>query len=397
MTQATGTERLDLPIAGMTCSSCANRVEKRLNRIDGVEATVNFATERASGQLRPRARRRRGAGRGRRGDRLQRPRSRRRRGPPRQRRPDRRRTIHTADLRRRLVFAAALSLPVLLLSMIEPLQFENWQWLALQLATPVVLWAGWPFHRAAWQNLRHGAATMDTLISVGTLAALGLVARRPLLPRRRHAGDDDAVRARHRARRRLRPHLPRGRRRRHHLHPRRPLLRGTGEAAGRRRARGPARPRRQGRRRPRRRGERAPGAGRAPRRRRPLRRPPRREGGDRRRRRGRILGGRPGAADRGVGPGRGRTGGRGRRRRPSTSAAGCVVRATRVGEDTALAQIARLVSEAQTGKAPGPAPRRPGQRRLRPGRHRPRRRHPRLLARQRRRGRSSPSPPRSRC
>src|SRR5690606_19127436 len=66
-----------------------------------------------------------------------------------------------------------LSAPVLVLSMIEPLQFENWQWLSLQLAVPVVVWGGWPFHVAAWKNLRLGAATMDTLISVGTLAALG--------------------------------------------------------------------------------------------------------------------------------------------------------------------------------------------------------------------------------
>ena len=66
-----------------------------------------------------------------------------------------------------------LSLPVLLLSMIPPLQFDNWQWLALQLATPVILWGAWPFHRAAWANLRHGTATMDTLISVGVLAAWG--------------------------------------------------------------------------------------------------------------------------------------------------------------------------------------------------------------------------------
>jgi P-type Cu+ transporter len=160
--------RLELPIEGMTCASCAGRVEKSLNRLDGVEATVNFATERASVAFDP--------------DRV---------GaeqlveavegvgysaslpalaadgeaqPP----PD-----PTADLRRRLVVAAALSLPVLLLSMVEPLQFRNWQWLALYLATPVVLWCGWPFHRAAWQNLRHGAATMDTLISLGTLAAFG--------------------------------------------------------------------------------------------------------------------------------------------------------------------------------------------------------------------------------
>ena len=171
MTRTTGTERLDLPIEGMTCSSCANRVEKRLNRIDGVEATVNFATERASvsfdsGRVGPAelveavgetgytATLPAVAGTAEAAD-------------------VREAADPTAELRRRLVFAAALSLPVLLLSMIEPLQFENWQWLALLLATPVVLWAGWPFHQAAWQNLRHGAATMDTLISVGTLAAWG--------------------------------------------------------------------------------------------------------------------------------------------------------------------------------------------------------------------------------
>jgi len=162
-------ERVELPIEGMTCASCAGRVEKSLNRLDGVEATVNFATERASVEFDP-ARvepeqlvgavesvgysaalpgpaGEEGAQEG---------------GPD-----------PTEDLRRRLIFAAALSLPVLLMAMIEPLQFRNWQWLSLQLATPVVLWAGWPFHKAAWQNLRHGAATMDTLISLGTLAALG--------------------------------------------------------------------------------------------------------------------------------------------------------------------------------------------------------------------------------
>jgi P-type Cu+ transporter len=161
-------ERLQLPIEGMTCSSCAGRVEKSLNRIEGVEATVNFATGRASVSFDP--------GRvdpgqlvgavedvgytaflpnveGERGETAE--------------------ADATEDLRRRLIFAAVLSLPVLLMAMIEPLQFDNWQWLSLQLATPVVLWAGWPFHEAAWQNLRHGAVTMDTLISVGTLAALG--------------------------------------------------------------------------------------------------------------------------------------------------------------------------------------------------------------------------------
>ncbi|HYJ22133.1 MAG TPA: heavy metal translocating P-type ATPase [Solirubrobacterales bacterium] len=161
-------ERVELPIEGMTCASCANRIEKSLNKLDGVEASVNFATERATVSFDPArtvteelveavgkvgytaslstaAGDDEAAGE----------------------------TDPTAQLRRRLVISAALSLPVLLLSMIEPLQFENWQWLALQLATPVVLWGGWPFHKAAWQNLRHGAATMDTLISVGTLAALG--------------------------------------------------------------------------------------------------------------------------------------------------------------------------------------------------------------------------------
>ncbi|HEX2264666.1 MAG TPA: cation transporter, partial [Solirubrobacterales bacterium] len=161
-------ERLELPIEGMTCSSCAGRVEKSLNKLDGVEATVNFATERATVSFDPE-----------------------RVAPeelvgavekvgysaslpsPDVEEDEAPAADPTAALRRRLVFSAVLSLPVLLISMIEPLQFENWQWLVLQLATPVVLWGGWPFHKAAWQNLRHGAATMDTLISLGTLAALG--------------------------------------------------------------------------------------------------------------------------------------------------------------------------------------------------------------------------------
>jgi Cu+-exporting ATPase len=157
-------EHLDLPIEGMTCASCANRIERKLNKVDGVTATVNFATERASVDYDPQAVE-----------------------PERllqavesagysaalpdaadapATEPD-----PTAALLRRLLFSAALSLPVLLLSMIPPLQFDNWQWLALNLATPVVLWGAWPFHRAAWANLKHGAATMDTLISVGVLAA----------------------------------------------------------------------------------------------------------------------------------------------------------------------------------------------------------------------------------
>ena len=163
-------ERVELPIEGMTCSSCANRVEKSLNGLEGVEATVNFATERATVSFDPE----RTAAEelieavGDLGYSASLPATQSEEGEASPAAVD-----PTADLRRRLIFSAVLSLPVLLLSMIEPLQFENWQWLALQLATPVVIWGGWPFHKAAWQNLRHGAATMDTLISVGTLAALG--------------------------------------------------------------------------------------------------------------------------------------------------------------------------------------------------------------------------------
>jgi len=163
-------ERLELPIEGMTCSSCAGRVEKSLNRLEGVEATVNFATERASvsfdpARVEPEQLVEAVAGVGYSAS-LPAPVA----GGEHEEAPEH---DATDDLRRRLIFAAALSLPVLLLAMIEPLQFRNWQWLSLLLATPVVLWGGWPFHKAAWQNLRHGAATMDTLISLGTLAALG--------------------------------------------------------------------------------------------------------------------------------------------------------------------------------------------------------------------------------
>src|SRR5688572_1581749 len=137
------TEHLEMPIVGMTCASCANRIERKLNRLDGVEATVNFATERATVDYDPGA-------------------------------------VDTADLtaavesagyqavlqadepgdhgrdhaddatgslRTRVIFSAVLSAPVLALSMIPALQFDYWQWLALQLATPVVLWGAWPFHQ----------------------------------------------------------------------------------------------------------------------------------------------------------------------------------------------------------------------------------------------------------
>ena len=160
------TVRLD--IAGMTCTSCAARVEKKLNRLDGVEATVNYATEHASVTAAP----------GVTVDELvatvesagysARPAH---HGHEHDHGPDDEASI--ATLRRRVLIATALAVPVVALSMIDPLRFRGWQWVALVLATPVVSWAAWPFHRATWTNLRHGATTMDTLISMGVLAAYG--------------------------------------------------------------------------------------------------------------------------------------------------------------------------------------------------------------------------------
>ena len=162
-------ERLELPIEGMTCASCATRIERRLNKLDGVEASVNYATERASvtfdgTRVSP-------------DDLVEAVASVGYRTTLSRSAVDAELPIAEADptrgLRLRLIVSALLSLPVLAMAMIPALQFDQWQWLSLQLATPVVLWAGWTFHRAAWRNLRHGAATMDTLISVGTLAAFG--------------------------------------------------------------------------------------------------------------------------------------------------------------------------------------------------------------------------------
>jgi Cu+-exporting ATPase len=165
MTSATA--HVDMPITGMTCASCANRIERNLNHLDGVTASVNYATEKATVDFDPSV------------------------VDPdalvaaveaagyqavlptdgKEVAAEEADADETAPLRRRLIVSAALALPVLLIAMIPPLQFDNWQWLVLQLATPVVVWGAWPFHRAAWANLRHGAATMDTLISVGVLAA----------------------------------------------------------------------------------------------------------------------------------------------------------------------------------------------------------------------------------
>ncbi|MGI8461488.1 MAG: heavy metal translocating P-type ATPase [Solirubrobacterales bacterium] len=164
------TERVDLPVEGMTCASCANRIERKLNKIDGVEASVNFATEQARVGFDPE--------RVTTDDLIEAVKSVGYEVKVPTRITDDPGEIDPADaaltsLKTRLIASAVLSIPILLMAMIPPFQFENWQWLSLQLATPVVLWAGWPFHKAAWANLKHGAATMDTLISLGTLAAWG--------------------------------------------------------------------------------------------------------------------------------------------------------------------------------------------------------------------------------
>ncbi|MFD8439106.1 heavy metal translocating P-type ATPase [Streptomyces microflavus] len=227
---ATGAE---LMIGGMTCASCAARVEKKLNRMDGVTATVNYATEKARVTFaegleladlvatvektgytaRPIAppernpeRKPEGKPEGKPGGKPggkptpeqgpapeqgpgQRPRP--EPGPEYRQEPEpandpaptpadvsaaaaeAEQAASLAALRQRLIVSAVLSVPVVLLAMVPALQFDNWQWLSLTLAAPVVVWGGLPFHRATWTNLRHGAATMDTLVSMGTLAAFG--------------------------------------------------------------------------------------------------------------------------------------------------------------------------------------------------------------------------------
>ncbi|MGW1560506.1 heavy metal translocating P-type ATPase [Streptomyces sp. NPDC002144] len=165
--------QVELSIGGMTCASCAARIEKKLNRMDGVTATVNFATEKAkvsypegvdvadliatvektgytAEEPPPPATEKRGA-------------------TEAEATPD----GELLSLRQRLYVSVALSAPVVLMAMIPALQFDDWQWLSLTLAAPVVVWGALPFHKAAFTNARHGAATMDTLVSVGTLAAFG--------------------------------------------------------------------------------------------------------------------------------------------------------------------------------------------------------------------------------
>ncbi|GAA2585601.1 heavy metal translocating P-type ATPase [Dactylosporangium fulvum] len=162
--------RIELEIGGMTCASCASRIEKKLNRMDGVTATVNYATEKATVTVD--------------GDvtaqdliatvektgytaALPRP-PEHTEDPTRDPATDELRAVRT-----RLWVSVALSIPVVVLAMVPAWQFTSWQWLSLTLAAPVVVYGGLPFHRAAWTNLRHGAATMDTLVSLGTIAAFG--------------------------------------------------------------------------------------------------------------------------------------------------------------------------------------------------------------------------------
>ncbi|MFJ9141754.1 heavy metal translocating P-type ATPase [Streptomyces griseus] len=178
-----GTTAVELAIGGMTCASCAARIEKKLNRMDGVEATVNYATEKAKVTYqgaevsvddliatveatgytaRPPAPPAPPASSGGNGTETAGA-----AGPAAESAED----DGLTTLRQRLVTAVLLSVPVIAMAMVPALQFDYWQWLSLTLAAPVVTYAAWPFHRAAWTNAKHGAATMDTLISVGTSAA----------------------------------------------------------------------------------------------------------------------------------------------------------------------------------------------------------------------------------
>ncbi len=203
------TTSVDLDISGMTCASCAARVETRLNQMTGVEATVNFATEKAHVVLSDSV------------------------STPevlatvaetgyqaKVRQLDITETQNVAGddgalvtLRRRLTVSALLTIPIIVLAMVPSLQFANWEWVCLALATPVATWGAWPFHQAAWTNLRHGNTTMDTLISVGVgTAYLWSVYALVYRECRR---------------------LLRGRRRRHDVDPGRSLPRDTGQTPSR--------------------------------------------------------------------------------------------------------------------------------------------------------------------
>jgi Cu+-exporting ATPase len=155
--------RVDLALEGMTCAACANRIERKLNKLDGVDASVNYATEQAAVRFDP--------GRVAVADLLGAVEA---AGYHAELAAAARAPSDGADaIRRRLLVACFLTAPLVVLAMAMPLQFDGWEWLAFALATPVVFWTGFDFHRAALLNARHGAATMDTLISIGTLAAWG--------------------------------------------------------------------------------------------------------------------------------------------------------------------------------------------------------------------------------
>lgn len=152
--------KIQLDIQGMTCASCAARIEKKLNKVDGVQASVNYATEKAHLLAPPEVSvpdligvvQKAGYGAS---------------VPV----PDAVPVDHASDLKLRMIRAFVWSIPVILMAMVPPLQVPGWQWFSWILATPVVFWAGWPFHRSAFVNARHGATTMDTLVSMGTLAS----------------------------------------------------------------------------------------------------------------------------------------------------------------------------------------------------------------------------------
>lgn len=153
-------QSIELDLQGMTCASCAARIEKKLNKVDGVQASVNYATEKAHLLAPPEVSvpdligvvQKAGYGAS---------------VPV----PDAVPVDHASDLKLRMIRAFVWSIPVILMAMVPPLQVPGWQWFSWILATPVVFWAGWPFHRSAFVNARHGATTMDTLVSMGTLAS----------------------------------------------------------------------------------------------------------------------------------------------------------------------------------------------------------------------------------
>ncbi len=161
---------IELEIGGMTCASCANRIEKKLNRLDGVTATVNYATEKARVQapdgLDPSALISEVEKTGYSASLPQAPEA-----GGEEAAAEQGEDRELGELRARLIVSSLLAIPVIVLAMVERFQFEYWQWASLTLAAPVIVWGAFPFHRAAWLNLKHGAATMDTLISVGTVSA----------------------------------------------------------------------------------------------------------------------------------------------------------------------------------------------------------------------------------